>query len=76
MFKNTVLKENVDTKKWVKAAVVRAVKTMAEVAVPMIVIGAFNETAWSLMIQTSLSAGLVSLLLSIGGIPEVVAEEK
>lgn len=76
MFNNTVFKPNVDTVKWLKAAGIRAIKTMAEVAVPMIVIGAFNETAWSLMIQTSLSAGLVSLLLSIVGIPEVVAEEK
>nr|DAD89625.1 MAG TPA: holin [Siphoviridae sp. ctnFo11] len=71
MFKNCVFKVSVDTQKWMKAAAVRAVKTMAQVAGSMLVIGAFNETAWSLLIQTSLAAGLASVLTSITGIPEV-----
>ena len=57
--------------KWAKAAGVRAIKTMAQVAGSMIVIGAFNETAWSLMIQTTLVAGLASLFTSLAGLPEV-----
>ena len=36
MFKNTVLKVSVDTKKWMKAAAIRAVKTMAQTAVSLI----------------------------------------
>ena len=71
MFKNSVFKPSVDTVKWAKAAVIRAVKTMAQVAGSMLVIGAFNETAWSLLLQTSLAAGLASMLTSITGIPEV-----
>lgn len=71
MFKNCVFKVSVDTQKWMKAAAVRAVKTMAQVAGSMLVIGAFNETAWSLLIQTSLVAGLASVLTSIAGLPEV-----
>lgn len=71
MFRNCVFKVSVDTQKWMKAAAVRAVKTMAQVAGSMLVIGAFNDTAWSLLIQTSLVAGLASVLTSITGIPEV-----
>nr|DAG22713.1 MAG TPA: hypothetical protein [Caudoviricetes sp.] len=72
--KNCVFKASVNTKKWIKAAVIRAVKTMAQVAGSMLVIGAFNETAWSLAIQTTLVAGLASVLTSIAGIPEVTEE--
>lgn len=72
--KNCVFKTSVSTKKWFKAAGIRAVKTMAQVAGSMIVIGAFNETAWSLAIQTTLVAGLASVLTSITGIPEVTEE--
>ena len=71
MFRNCVFKVSVDTQKWMKAAAVRAVKTMAQVAGSMLVIGAFNDTAWSILIQTSLVAGLASVLTSITGIPEV-----
>lgn len=74
MFKNCVFKVSVNTKKWWKAAGKRAVKTMAQVASSLLVIGAFNETAWSLMLQTTVCAGLASLLTSIAGIPEVEAE--
>ena len=61
--------------KWAKAAGVRAVKTMAQVAGSMLVIGAFNETAWGIMVQTVLVSGLASVLTSIAGIPEVEKEE-
>lgn len=74
MFKNNVFKVSVDTKKWMKCASVRAVKTMAQVASSMLIIGAFNETAWSIMLQTSLVAGLASVLTSVAGIPEVSEE--
>ena len=57
--------------KWLKAAGVRAVKTMAQVAGSMLVIGAFNETAWALLVQTSLVAGLASVLTSLAGLPEL-----
>ena len=75
MFKNNVFNVSVDTKKWVKAAGVRAVKTMAQVASSMLVIGTFNETAWGIMLQTTIVAGIASILTSIAGIPEVKEEQ-
>ena len=71
MFKNCVFKANVNTVKWLKAAGVRAIKTMAQTAGGMLVIGAFNETAWSILIQTTIVTGIASILTSIAGIPEV-----
>ena len=56
---------------WAKAAGIRSVKTMAQVAGSMLVIGAFNETAWSLLVQTSLVAGLASVFTSLAGLPEL-----
>ena len=61
--------------KWAKAAGIRAIKTMAQVGGSMLVIGAFNETAWGIMVQTVLVSGLASVLTSIAGIPEVEKEE-
>lgn len=74
--KNSVFRASVSTKKWFKAAIIRAIKTMAQVAGSMLVIGAINETAWALMIQTTLVAGLASFLTSIAGIPEVESEDE
>lgn len=74
MFKNSVFKPSVSTVKWAKAAGIRAIKTMAQVASSMIVIGAFNETAWEIMFQTAVVAGVASILTSVAGIPEVEEE--
>lgn len=71
MFKNCVFKADVDTIKWMKSAGVRAIKTMAQTAAGMLVIGAFNETAWSVLVQTTIVTGIASILTSIAGIPEV-----
>ena len=76
MFKNCVFKVSVDTKEWWKAAVRRAVKTMAQVAGSLLVIGAFNETAWAILLQTTITAGMASILTSIAGLPEVEAKEE
>lgn len=73
MFKNCVFKPDVDTVEWCKAAGKRAVKTMAQVAGSMLVVGAFNETQWGLMLQTTVCAGIASILTSIAGVPEVKA---
>lgn len=75
MFKNSVFHENVDTIKWIKAAGIRAIKTMAQVAAAMLVVGAFNETAWGLLFQTVITAGIASILTSIAGLPEVESED-
>lgn len=75
MFSNNVFNVSVDTKKWFKASAIRSLKTMAQVASSMIVIGAFNDTAWSVMVQTVIVSGIASLLTSVAGIPEVKANE-
>lgn len=75
MFKNCVFKVSVNTKKWIKSAAVRAVKTVAQTAVATIgTSAAMGEVNWILVGSASLLAGIVSLLTSVAGIPEVEAE--
>lgn len=75
MFKNTVLKANVDTRKWIKSAAIRAVKTMAQTAVALIP-GSNNDTTGRLgnSLGTAALSGVVSLLTSVAGIPECEEE--
>lgn len=75
MFKNSVFNISVDTQKWIKASLVRAVKTVAQTAVGTI--GAstlISDVSWQVVVSASLLAGLVSILTSVAGIPEVEAE--
>lgn len=75
MFKNSVFNISVDTQKWIKASLIRAVKTVAQTAVGTI--GAstmISEVSWQVVVSASLLAGLVSILTSVAGIPEVEAE--
>lgn len=59
-------------KKWFKAAGVRAVKTVAQTAVAMIPVGvSVNDVGWMAVVGTSVLAGVVSLLTSVAGLPEV-----
>ena len=76
MFRNCVFKPNVDTVKWIKAAGIRAVKTMAQTAVALIGTSAFvNSVDWKMVISGAIVSGVVSVLTSIAGIPEVEAEK-
>lgn len=76
MFKNNVFNVSVDTKKWLKKAGVRAVKTMAQTFVATVgtatVIGAVD---WKMVLSASVLAGILSIATSVAGIPEVEAEE-
>lgn len=75
MFKNCVFKVSVNTKKWVKAAGVRAVKTMAQTAVSLIGVGAvMSDVNWPMVGSAAAVAGIISVLTSVAGIPEVEAE--
>ena len=57
---------------WLKAAGIRAVKTMAQTAVATIGVEAvIYEVDWLLVLGTSLLAGVLSMLTSIGGLPEL-----
>ena len=60
------------TKNWLKAALVRAVKTVAQTAVATIgTTAVLSEVNWILVGSSALLAGLISLLTSIAGLPEV-----
>lgn len=72
MFKNSVFKVSVNTKKWLKAAGVRAIKTMAQTALSMLTVGqAVMDVNWVNVLSVTATAGVISILTSIGGIPEV-----
>ena len=59
-------------KPWWKAAGVRALKTIAQTAAATIGTSAIiSEVSWTVVISASLLAGLLSLLTSVGGLPEV-----
>ena len=65
------------TKKWIKAAGVRAVKTMAQTAVSLITVGnLITELDWVSIFGISATAGVVSMFTSVAGLPEVESEEE
>lgn len=72
MSKNCVFKKSVDTAQWAKAAGIRAVKTMAQTAIATIgtatVMGAVD---WKMVASASAVAGILSVLTSVAGLPEV-----
>lgn len=64
------------TKKWLKASLVRAIKTVAQTAVSLIGTNAIGltEVNWIAVLSASVLAGIVSILTSIAGLPEVKEE--
>ena len=59
-------------KKWIKCAGIRAIKTVAQTAVGSIGASAiFSEVDWKIVVSGALLAGVVSLLTSVAGLPEV-----
>ena len=60
------------SKKWFKAAGVRALKTVAQTAIATIGTSAvISSVDWKLVVSASILAGLVSILSSIAGLPEI-----
>ena len=60
------------SKRWLKAAGIRAVKTVAQTAVATIgTTAVMAEVNWMLVGSASLLAGILSLLTSVAGLPEV-----
>ena len=58
--------------KWLKAAGIRAVRTVAQTALG--VIGGsvmFSEVNWGTVASAALLAGIISILMSVAGLPEV-----
>lgn len=60
------------TKKWIKAALVRCVRTVAQTSVATIGAAAvLSDVNWIMVVSASLLAGLLSILTSVAGLPEV-----
>lgn len=63
------------TKKWLKAAGVRAVKTMAQTAVATIgTTAVMSQVDWPVVLSASVLSGVLSVLTSVAGLPEVKEE--
>lgn len=63
-------------KKWIAAAGVRALKTIAQTAVATIGTSAvLSEVNWVMVASASVLAGVLSLLTSVAGLPELKEEE-
>lgn len=64
------MKENII--KWLKAAGMRAVKTMAQTALSLFTVGqVISEVDWKMIVSASIVAGIYSLLTSVAGLPEL-----
>ena len=63
-------------KQWIKAAGIRAIKTVAQTAVATIgTTAVLSEVNWLAVASASVLAGILSLLTSVAGLPEVEQKE-
>lgn len=66
------MKEYVFTDKWIKAALIRAIKTIAQTAIATIGTAAvLSSVDWWMVASASILAGILSLLTSVAGLPEL-----
>ena len=76
MLKNNVFNGKVSFGEWAKRAGVRAIKTMAQTAGATIGTAvAMGAVDWKMVASASVLAGILSLLTSVVGIPEVSAND-
>ena len=67
--------KNIFTKKWLKASLVRAIKTVAQTACALIGVGTvMSDIDWVMVASASAVSGILSILTSIAGLPEVKDE--
>lgn len=64
--------KNIKNKSWWQAAGIRAIKTVAQTAIATIGTAAvMSEVNWGIVVSASILAGILSLLTSLAGLPEV-----
>ena len=69
--------KNIFTKQWAKATSVRAIKTVAQTAIATIGVSAvMSDVNWIAVGSASLLAGILSVLTSVAGLPEVSESEE
>lgn len=63
---------NLKSKKWWSASLTRAIKTVAQTAIATIGAGTvISSIDWKMVVSASVVAGIVSILTSLAGLPEV-----
>lgn len=63
------------TRKWMRAAGVRAIKTIAQTAIATIGTSAVLASVdWKMVVSASVLSGILSVLTSVAGLPEVKEE--
>lgn len=74
--RKAVIMKNVFTKKWLVASGVRAVRTVAQAAIAGIgTAAAMGQVNWKYVVSAAALAGVLSLLTSVAGLPEVGTTE-
>ena len=69
--------KKVNFKEWIKAASIRAIKTVAQTAVAIIGTSTIvTDVNWKVVACSAALAGIVSLLTSVAGLPELAKPEK
>jgi len=67
--------DKIFTKKWFKAALIRAIKTVAQTAIASIGTAVvMSDVNWVAVVSASILAGILSILTSLAGLPEVKDE--
>ena len=70
--KNSNIGKRILTSAWAKAAAIRALKTVAQTAAATIGTSAIlSDVDWSVCLSAAVLAGILSLLTSVAGLPEV-----
>ena len=64
------------SKEWWKCASIRAIRTMAQTCLAMIPVAVrFSEVDWISVLSTSVVSGILSMLTSVSGLPEIKESE-
>ncbi|MCQ2441316.1 MAG: holin [Clostridia bacterium] len=67
----------IKSKQWLKAAAIRAVRTIAQTAIATIGTSAMICTVnWKVVLSSALMSGILSILTSVAGLPEIKAEQE